>query len=67
MRSNLLFFAFDTTSKPGVVIATGARIETQEITQEMMVSKMPLLCRENFAGIPDKTIDGLKHCANANL
>ena len=47
MRSNLLFYSFDTKSKPGVIIAKGIRFETQEIPGTMNDVKLPLLCAAN--------------------
>lgn len=65
MRSQLLFYAFDTKTKPGVIIAHGIRFETQEIPGEMENVSLPLLCAENVPAAVNA--DHLKTAVNKNL
>ena len=62
MRSQLLFYSFDTKSKPGKIIGLGIRFETQEFESDGTFdkAKFPLLCTPNLPpGVDGKKIKAI--------
>ncbi len=69
MKSQIFFFQFDTKTKPGKIIATGIRFETQEFDGTMGDAKIPLLCAPNALenGISKAILKALKTSVAKNI
>jgi hypothetical protein len=69
MKTQILFFHFNTKTKDGSVIATGVRVESQVITKDMLNAELPVFCGTSLFdnGVPTEVIAALKHSAATNL
>lgn len=59
MKTQVLFYEFDTKSKPGKIIVHGIRFESQEITEDMLDVKLPLLCQKSVPEVQKQQIRNL--------
>jgi hypothetical protein len=69
MRTQIYFFQFDTKSKPGILVCTGIRFETQEIPGSMADVNLPLLCTESAieGGVSPETLKAFKQSVKSNI